>query len=202
MSQDAPSNASKLVGERDGEDVVMQPLLGRFEPRLEAVALPALGLDQHYPCCLHKRDPQVAIAAFRYLAKDGAVAGRDLPGDEPQPGGEVAALRERITTADRSYDCAGDDRPDPWYTHQAAHSRHPGAPKPRSRSIDPRCAHRAGASPLPGPRVPAPCAATSHRRTRRECAVTQRAGSASLAARPCHAPTGRRGYARCCRVAS
>src|SRR5262249_36548726 len=119
MSKDAPSNASELVGERDGEDVVMQPLLSRFEPRLEAVALPALGLDQYDPCRLHEQDPQVAIATFRYLAKDGAGAGRDLPGDESERGGEVAALRERITTADRSYDCAGDDRPDPWYTHQA-----------------------------------------------------------------------------------
>src|SRR5262249_60728320 len=50
MSKDAPSNAGELVGERDGEDVVMQPLLGRLEPRLEAVALRAVGLDQHNPC--------------------------------------------------------------------------------------------------------------------------------------------------------
>jgi hypothetical protein len=35
MSQDAPSDASELVGERDGEDVVMQSLLRRFDPRLE-----------------------------------------------------------------------------------------------------------------------------------------------------------------------
>src|SRR5262245_54708428 len=79
MSQDARSNASELVGERDGEDVVMQPLLGRFEPRLEAVALPALGLDQHNPCRLHEQDTQVAIAALGYLAEDGAVAGRVSP---------------------------------------------------------------------------------------------------------------------------
>jgi hypothetical protein len=32
MSQDAPSNAGELVGERDGEDVVMQPLLRCFDP--------------------------------------------------------------------------------------------------------------------------------------------------------------------------
>ena len=32
MSQDAPSNAGELVGERDGEDVVMQSLLGCLEP--------------------------------------------------------------------------------------------------------------------------------------------------------------------------
>src|SRR5262250_1153238 len=35
MSQDAPSNAGELVGERDGEDVVMQSLLRCFDPRLE-----------------------------------------------------------------------------------------------------------------------------------------------------------------------
>jgi hypothetical protein len=56
MSKDAPSNAGELVGERDGEDVVMQPLLGRLEPRLEAVALRAVGLDQHNPCRLDEQD--------------------------------------------------------------------------------------------------------------------------------------------------
>src|SRR5262245_65555284 len=34
-SQDAPSNAGELVGERDCEDVVMTPILGRLEPWLE-----------------------------------------------------------------------------------------------------------------------------------------------------------------------
>src|SRR5262244_4327943 len=85
----------------------MQPLLGCLEPRLEAMALPALGLDQHNPCRLHEQDPQVAIAALGYLAEDGAVAGRYLLGDEPQPGGEVAAFRERIAGADCGHHRAG-----------------------------------------------------------------------------------------------
>src|SRR5262249_49734199 len=73
MSQDAPSNASELVGERDSEDVVMQPLLGCLEPRLEAMALPALGLDQHNPCVnsdvffTSRRDQIVALAARHAL---------------------------------------------------------------------------------------------------------------------------------------
>src|SRR5260221_9182147 len=46
---------------------------------LEAVALRAVGLDQHNPCRLDEQDTQVAIAALGYLAEDGAVAGRDLP---------------------------------------------------------------------------------------------------------------------------
>jgi len=32
MSKDAPSNAGELADERDSEDVVMQPLLGRSSP--------------------------------------------------------------------------------------------------------------------------------------------------------------------------
>jgi hypothetical protein len=80
-SQDAPSNASELVGERDGEDVVMQALLGRFKPALEAMAIPALRLDEHNPRGLNEQHPQIAIAALRYLAEDGAVAGRNLLGD-------------------------------------------------------------------------------------------------------------------------
>jgi hypothetical protein len=45
VSKDAPGNARELVGERDGEDVVMQPLLGRLEPRLEPVTMPTFWLD-------------------------------------------------------------------------------------------------------------------------------------------------------------
>src|SRR5262245_24776141 len=46
-----------------------------------AVTIPALRLDQYNPCGLNEQNAQVAIAALRYLAEDGAVAGRDLLGD-------------------------------------------------------------------------------------------------------------------------
>src|SRR5262249_54231371 len=97
----------------------MQPLLGRLEPRLEAVAIPALRLDQYDPRGLNEQNTQVAIAAFRYLAENGAVAGRDLLGDQPQPSSEVAPFRECVASADRSDHRAGDDWPDPRYAHQA-----------------------------------------------------------------------------------
>jgi hypothetical protein len=64
LKQDAPTNASELVGERDGGDVVMQPLLGRFEPRLEPVMMPALRIDQHNPRGLNEQNTKVAVAAF------------------------------------------------------------------------------------------------------------------------------------------
>jgi hypothetical protein len=46
--------------------------IGRFEPRLDPVTIPALRLDEYNPRGLNTR---VALAAFRYFAKDGAVAG-------------------------------------------------------------------------------------------------------------------------------
>ena len=64
MSQNAPGDASQFVSECDRKDVLVQPLLGGFDPGLEAVALPALGPDQHDPSRLHEQDAQVAIAAF------------------------------------------------------------------------------------------------------------------------------------------
>src|SRR5262249_35811698 len=85
------------------------------EPRLEPVTIPALRLDQYSPSGLNEQNTQVAVAAFRYLAKDGAVAGRDLLGDQPQPSSEVAAFRECVSSADRSHHRAGDDWPDPRY---------------------------------------------------------------------------------------
>src|ERR1700693_5836894 len=94
--KNAPGDARQLVGERDGEHVVVQPLLGRLEPGLEPMPLPALGLDQHNPRRLDEQDAQVAIATLRYLAEDCAIPSRDLLGDEPQPSGEVAAFGEPI----------------------------------------------------------------------------------------------------------
>ena len=63
-SKNAPRDARQFVGERNRKDVVMQPLFGRLDPRLEPMALPALRLDQHDPRRLHEQDAQLAIAAL------------------------------------------------------------------------------------------------------------------------------------------
>src|ERR1700728_1014999 len=82
------------------------------------MALPTLRLDQDNPRRLHEQDAKVAIAALRYLAEDGAVAGRDLLRDEPQPSGKVATFREHISSADRGHRRAGNDRADAGHAHQ------------------------------------------------------------------------------------
>src|SRR6478735_1166294 len=96
----------------------MQPLPGRLDPGLEPVALPDLRLDQHDPRRLPEKNPEIAIATPGYLAEDGTVAGRYLLGNEPQPGGKVATLREHIPGADRGHHRAGDHRPNPGHAHQ------------------------------------------------------------------------------------
>src|SRR6266566_5007600 len=106
--KNAPRDAGQLVGERDGEHVVVQPLLGRLEPGLEPVALPALGLDQHDPRRLDEQDPQVAIAALADIAENGVIPSRDLLGDEPEPSGKVATFGECIPGANRSHHRAGE----------------------------------------------------------------------------------------------
>src|SRR5262245_17499533 len=100
---------------------MMQSLLRRFDPRLEAIAVPMFwpDPDQHDPSRLDEQGAQIAIAAFRYLAKDGAITGRGLFRDKAQPSSEVAAFRERIAGADCGHHRAGDDGPDTRYTHQS-----------------------------------------------------------------------------------
>src|SRR6516165_10434084 len=92
---------------------------GRFDPRFEPVALPALWLDQHDPGRLYEQNAQVAIAASRYLAQDGAVSGRYLVGHQSEPGTEVTTLREHFARTDRGHHGARDERPDAGYRHQS-----------------------------------------------------------------------------------
>jgi len=57
-SQNAPGDTSQLIGERDRQHVMVQPFLGRLDPGLEPVALPALRLDQYNARRLNKQNPQ------------------------------------------------------------------------------------------------------------------------------------------------
>src|SRR4030095_3812169 len=116
--QHAPGDAGELVGQCDRQHVVMEPLPGRLDPRLEPVPLPVLLSDQHDPGSLDEEGPQVAVAAFRYRAEDGAIAGRHLPRDQPQPGGKVAPFGEGVAVADCGHHGARDDWADPRDTHQ------------------------------------------------------------------------------------
>jgi len=81
-SQHAPCDACELVGERDRKHVAVESLLGRLDPMLKPMTFPALWLDQHHPGSLYEQNAQIAIAALRYLAEDGAVSSRELLGHE------------------------------------------------------------------------------------------------------------------------
>src|SRR6266850_2565975 len=119
FSQHCPGDAGKLVGERDRQHVVVQPPLGGFDPGFEPIPFPVLDPDQHNPCRLHEQNAQVAIAAPRDFAEDGAVSGRDLLGHQSEPGAEVAAFGEYVASADRRHHGARNDRPDARHRHQA-----------------------------------------------------------------------------------
>src|ERR1700681_4068154 len=118
FSQHRPGDAGKLVGERDRQHVVVQPPLGGFDPRFEPVTFPVLYPDQHNPCRLHKQNAQVAIAAPGDLADDRAVSRLDLLVHQSEPGAEVAAFGEYVSSADRGHHGARNDRPDARHRHQ------------------------------------------------------------------------------------
>src|SRR5229473_3361622 len=112
FSQHRPGDAGKLVGERDREHVVVQPPFGGFDPGFEPVTFPVLYPDQHNPGRLHEQNAQVAIAAPGDFAEDRAVSRRDLLGHQSEPGAEVAAFGEYVSSADRGHHGARNDRPD------------------------------------------------------------------------------------------
>src|SRR5262249_54835581 len=118
IGENAPGDARQLVGKRDRQHIAVEPPSGSLDPGFEPVALPVLRPDQYDPGGLNEQDAQVAIAAFGDLAENRAVSRRELLRDEPQPGGEVAALDEPVPGADRRHHRAGDERPDPRHAHQ------------------------------------------------------------------------------------
>lgn len=67
--------ATGSTSQHPDRDRTLMEVDSGLDPRLEPVALPALGFDQHDPCGLNKQNPQVAIATLGYLAEDGAAPG-------------------------------------------------------------------------------------------------------------------------------
>src|SRR5260370_29402941 len=121
FSQHRPGDAGKLVGERDRQHVVVQPPLGGFDPGFEPVTFPVLYSDQHNPCRLHKQNAQVAIAAPRDFAEDRAVSRRDLLGHQSEPGAEVAAFGEYLSSSTLAHHPPSNDPPTAHPPHHAPH---------------------------------------------------------------------------------
>src|SRR6201981_3728486 len=66
LVENRPRDAGELVGQRNGEHVVVQSLLRRLDPGFEPIALPMLwaDLDQHDPSSLNEQAPQIAITTL------------------------------------------------------------------------------------------------------------------------------------------
>jgi hypothetical protein len=95
--KNTPGDARELISERDRQHVVMKPLLGGLDPKLEPVTLPLgwLHLDQHDPSCLHEQDAGIDYRAW-ISCPDRAIPGRDLLRDQAEPCGEVTPFSEGI----------------------------------------------------------------------------------------------------------
>src|SRR5262249_49456485 len=117
--QNGPGGAGELVGECDRQHVAMEPFRCSHDPWPQTSHCGTRPSYKHDMGGLHEERSQVFVAALRDLAEDRAIARRFLPGDEPQPGTEVASLPEAGAVADRRHHGARDDRSNPWHCHQA-----------------------------------------------------------------------------------
>ena len=72
MGEDAPGDASQLVGERDRQHVVMQAPSGGLDPGFEPVTLPAARLDQNGPRRSHTLGQAHWLVPLAVSARDGA----------------------------------------------------------------------------------------------------------------------------------
>jgi hypothetical protein len=70
--EDAPGDASQLVGERDRQHVVMQAPSGGLDPGFELVTLPAARLDQNGPRRSHTLGQAHWLVPLAVSARDGA----------------------------------------------------------------------------------------------------------------------------------
>ena len=62
ITKHCPGDAGELVGERDRQLVVVQPLGRGLDPGLEAITLPTHALHQHDAGGLHEQGAQIFVS--------------------------------------------------------------------------------------------------------------------------------------------
>src|SRR5262245_66690291 len=103
--QNAPGDASELVGESDGQHIVVEALAGSLEPGFEPIAFPVLRPDQYDPGCLNEEHPQVTIAAVAKNSFDSIVPDLATSWSWNDDGKQLAfKLRQGVRWHDRPWD--------------------------------------------------------------------------------------------------
>ena len=115
--QDSPGDPGQLVGECDDDHVAVHAALQLGEPRAEALTVPHLAA-QHRLRPQDEQAPEMGVAALADAQEARLPTRRMLPGDEPEPSGEVPSVRKRAAVADGGDDGSRRDRTEPRYLHQ------------------------------------------------------------------------------------
>ena len=118
-SASAPRRCARFVGQRHRDE---HPRLARKhpgQPRSGGRAAPD-GPANHRHRARNQQPPHVALPHLRYPAQPGLAARGVLPGDEPEPGGEVTTPPEAFHRRREGLDRRRRNRPDPRDAHQAS----------------------------------------------------------------------------------
>jgi hypothetical protein len=118
VSQNAPGNAGKLVGQGGCQLVLVHPFGSFCQPWPEAELLPVFWSHHDDVSGLNEQGWQIFTAALRYTPEDSVSTGAILTGYEPQPGSEVTPAFKSFPGADGCHHCGLNNRADTGNTHQ------------------------------------------------------------------------------------
>src|SRR5215470_4277887 len=114
--EDCPGDTYRLVGQRHRRDVEGAPHEHAGDPCAWSL-FPADAVS-YRPRAMNQQFPQIAVAPLADPAETGLPPGRVLPGDETEPGGEVATAREVFRIANRGRQRGRDKGTDARNRHQ------------------------------------------------------------------------------------
>ena len=103
VSQDAPGDAGKFVGQRRCELVAMKAWRCLREPGSEAELLPVMRPHQDDVSRLDEQGTEILVAALCDTTKACSSPGAVLTRHQPKPGTEVAASLNRFASADSGH---------------------------------------------------------------------------------------------------
>ena len=117
LRQQRPGDPCGLIGLGDAGTVLPTPSFDPLEPATPGIRF-AIDDPQHRAGTMDEEGAEVAIPALRHPEKGGLPPRRMLPGDEPQPGGELTAILKVGRIAHRGYQCGGGQGANPGQLRQ------------------------------------------------------------------------------------
>ena len=110
VDEQCPDGACVLVGQRHRRDILVAAVEQPPKPGVRWGL--ACGDPSHRAGTVNEQGTQIGVTPLSLAKQRGLAATGVLPGHEPEPGGEPAAIGEGLRVTDRGHERTGRDRAD------------------------------------------------------------------------------------------